>query len=72
MVLQLNTILQQQLEGWAREGYTLECCGLLLGHTGEGGVRVEEVLRSDNANVVSVLGDTGERSTSTGMWRRTA
>jgi proteasome lid subunit RPN8/RPN11 len=50
MVLQLNAALQQQLDGWAREAYPLECCGLLLGHDGDGVVRVEEVMRMRNSN----------------------
>lgn len=50
MVLHLNAALQQQLHGWAREGYPLECCGLLLGNAGAGVVRVEEVMRARNAN----------------------
>jgi proteasome lid subunit RPN8/RPN11 len=50
MVLQLNAALQQQLHGWAREAYPLECCGLLLGRSRDGVVRVEEVMRMRNAN----------------------
>lgn len=50
MVLELNAALQQRLHGWAREGYPQERCGLLLGHAGDGVVRVEDVMHSRNAN----------------------
>ena len=50
MTLELDASLQGRLQGWAGAGYPNECCGLLLGRTHEGVVRVEEVLQARNAN----------------------
>lgn len=49
MALCLAPALQARLAQWAREGYPRESCGLLLGHAGADGVRVDEVLQARNA-----------------------
>jgi proteasome lid subunit RPN8/RPN11 len=50
MRLALNPPLQRRLQGWACAGYPRECCGLLLGHAGDGVVRVEEIVQAHNVN----------------------
>ena len=49
--LQIGAPELRLLEGWAREDYPREACGLLLGRAGPEGTRVLHVRRARNRNV---------------------
>jgi proteasome lid subunit RPN8/RPN11 len=42
---------RDRIETWAREGYPIETCGLLIGSKGDAGVEVLDVVSARNLNV---------------------
>jgi len=48
--LQLPSALREQLEAFARAGYPDEACGLLIGRTAGGAVRIERLTSARNLN----------------------
>lgn len=49
-ILRISDELRARIERWAREGYPLETCGLMLGRLDNGLVKVEEVTCARNLN----------------------
>ena len=49
-LLRLPASQRLQLEAWARAGYPLECCGLMLGRMEEGRIAVLAVRQARNLN----------------------
>ena len=50
MALELGEALRERLRQWAQQGYPRECCGLLLGRSADGVVRVAEATSARNLN----------------------
>lgn len=49
-LLRLPQPYRLQLEAWARAGYPVECCGLMLGRPEEGRAEVQAVRQARNLN----------------------
>jgi len=53
MSLSVSELLYQELRAHGEETYPYECCGIMLGKTGDEGIRVEALIRAGNTRTDS-------------------
>ena len=51
MSLSVSELLYQELRAHGEETYPNECCGIMLGKTGDEGIRVEALIRAGNTRL---------------------